>query len=67
MTNNKVNADVVMKLLAARSKDKEELAKMSEILNECSRETDTDRCEATAKVLKCMYDGSQKRGMKDFF
>ncbi|XP_037025122.1 uncharacterized protein LOC119066652 [Bradysia coprophila] len=63
-TDNQLNVDAVMKVYAAESKDEKAIANMKEVLDECKAVTDKDRCESSAKILKCISDGSLKRGMK---
>ncbi|KAG4069815.1 hypothetical protein HA402_006830 [Bradysia odoriphaga] len=66
-TDNKISVDAVLKFYATETKDEKAVANMKEVLNECKAVTDKDRCESSAKILKCINDGTRKRGMKEMF
>lgn len=65
MINNKLNVDAALKNYASENKDEKAQAIMKEVLIECKEVTDADRCEASAKILQCVHNGTQKRHMKE--
>lgn len=64
MTNNKLNVDAALTKFAAENIDEKSLALWKAILSECKEVTDPDRCEANAKIVKCISDGVKTMKVK---
>lgn len=63
MKNNQVDVEGTINLTKMAYADGEEKSKKArDLANDCSSVTDTDRCEAAAKIFDCGHTAFQARG-----
>lgn len=62
--DNKLNVDVVVEIAKEHfDRDDAKVQMIRDVANECASQTDSDRCEAAAKICNCMQKGCQARSL----
>jgi len=63
MQDNKFNGERFISMMGMKFKgDADKMQKVREIADICANEGDPDRCEAGAKVCKCLGENTRARG-----
>ncbi len=64
MLDNKFNSERYVAMMNMKFKgDADKLGKVREVADICANEGDKDRCEAGAKICKCLGENSRARGL----
>ncbi|XP_037042619.1 general odorant-binding protein 19d-like [Bradysia coprophila] len=63
ISNRQLNVEGVMKLLRSAGNDEKVIHSVNEIIAECKKIRESDRCEYGSKVMDCINDGGLKRGI----